>query len=108
MGGLQNTLTNLGVWLGNAVVGAVLIASLTTWLVNRGPDSSAIPANALERAYHFDTVHPVAISNTGNDKSPAQPARGRALASVDDPNTTLRSSSGALKKLRRGRLGRGS
>jgi hypothetical protein len=45
VGGLQNTVTNLGVSLGNAEVGAVLIASLTTWLVNGGPDSSAIPTN---------------------------------------------------------------
>ena len=50
VGGLQNTVTNLGASLGTALVGAVLIASLTTGLVNGVQDSSAIPANVKTQA----------------------------------------------------------
>ena len=50
VGGLQNTVTNLGASLGTALVGAVLIASLTTGLVNGVQDSSAIRANVKTQA----------------------------------------------------------
>jgi hypothetical protein len=50
VGGLQNTVTNLGASLGTALVGAVLIASLTTGLANGVQDSSAIPANVKAQA----------------------------------------------------------
>ena len=50
VGGLQNTVTNLGASLGTALVGAVLIASLTTGLVNGVRDSSAIPADVKTQA----------------------------------------------------------
>ena len=43
VGGLQNTVTNLGASLGTALVGAVLIASLTTGLVN-GVQAAARPS----------------------------------------------------------------
>jgi len=49
----------------------------------------------LERAYDFDALHPVAISNAGDDQSALLNQLGeRALASVDDPATRWRSSSG--------------
>ena len=50
VGGLQNTVTNLGASLGTALVGAVLIASLTTGLIHGVQDSSAIPANVKTQA----------------------------------------------------------
>ena len=43
VGGLQNTVTNLGASLGTALVGAVLIATLTTGLASGVQASSAIP-----------------------------------------------------------------
>ena len=50
VGGLQNTVTNLGASLGTALVGAVLIASLTTGLVNGVQASSAIPPDVKTQA----------------------------------------------------------
>ena len=50
VGGLQNTVTNLGASLGTALVGAVLIASLTTGFVNGVQDSSAIRASVKTHA----------------------------------------------------------
>ncbi len=50
VGGLQNTVTNLGASLGTALVGAVLIASLTTGLIHGVLASSAIPANVKTQA----------------------------------------------------------
>jgi EmrB/QacA subfamily drug resistance transporter len=45
VGGLQNTATNLGASLGTALVGAVLIASLSTAFVNGVEHNPAIPAS---------------------------------------------------------------
>lgn len=50
VGGLQNTVTNLGASLGTALVGAVLIASLTSGLTQGVQDSSAIPADVKAQA----------------------------------------------------------
>jgi MFS family permease len=50
VGGLQNTVTNLGASLGTALVGAVLIATLTTGLVRGVAASSAIPADVKTHA----------------------------------------------------------
>ena len=50
VGGLQNTVTNLGASLGTALVGAVLIASLTTGLVNGVQASLAIPPDVKTQA----------------------------------------------------------
>ncbi len=50
VGGLQNTVTNLGASLGTALVGAVLIASLTSGLINGVQASSAIPADVKTQA----------------------------------------------------------
>ena len=50
VGGLQNTVTNLGASLGTALVGAVLIASLTTGLIHGVQASSAIPADVKTQA----------------------------------------------------------
>ena len=50
VGGLQNTVTNLGASLGTALVGAVLIATLTTGLTRGVEASSAIPAEVKTKA----------------------------------------------------------
>jgi MFS family permease len=50
VGGLQNTVTNLGASLGTALVGAVLISSLTAGLIRGIEDSSAIPAQVKTKA----------------------------------------------------------
>ena len=50
VGGLQNTVTNLGASLGTALVGAVLIATLTTGLVRGVQASAAIPADVKTQA----------------------------------------------------------
>lgn len=50
VGGLQNTVTNLGASLGTALVGAVLISSLTAGLIHGIESSSAIPADVKTHA----------------------------------------------------------
>ena len=50
VGGLQNTVTSLGASLGTALVGAVLISSLTTGLIQGVQDSSAIPPDVKAHA----------------------------------------------------------
>jgi MFS family permease len=48
-GGLQGTAQNLGASLGTALIGAVLIAALTSGFVSRVEDNPALPAQARER-----------------------------------------------------------
>jgi EmrB/QacA subfamily drug resistance transporter len=50
IGGLQNTVTNLGASLGTALVGAVLVSSLTAGLVHGINTNSAIPADVRTHA----------------------------------------------------------
>ena len=50
VGGLQNTFTNFGASLGTAVVGAVLIAGLTTGLVHGISNNPDIPASVTAKA----------------------------------------------------------
>jgi len=50
VGGIQNTVTNFGAALGTALVGAVLISSLTAGLLNGVQGNSAIPANVKTQA----------------------------------------------------------
>ncbi|MFC3961536.1 MFS transporter [Nocardia jiangsuensis] len=50
VGGLQNTATNLGASLGTALVGSVLIATLSTWVMAGLRDDPAVPASVQERA----------------------------------------------------------
>ena len=44
VGGVQNTVTNLGASIGTALAGAVLISVLTTSFLDRHPDNPAVPA----------------------------------------------------------------
>ncbi len=50
VGGLQNTFTNFGASLGTALVGAVLIGSLTSSFLTGVSHNSAIPAATVSRA----------------------------------------------------------
>ena len=50
VGGLQNTVTNLGASLGTALAGAVLIAALTTSFLSGIQQSSAVPAKVKSEA----------------------------------------------------------
>jgi hypothetical protein len=50
VGGLQNTVTNLGASIGTAVSGAVLIAALTTSLVAGIQNNPAVPADLKSKA----------------------------------------------------------
>jgi MFS family permease len=50
IGGLQNTFTNFGASLGTALVGAVLIGSLTTTFVTGVSSNPAIPADVVSQA----------------------------------------------------------
>ncbi len=50
IGGLQNTFTNFGASLGTALVGAVLIGSLTTTFVTGASSNSSIPPEVIAHA----------------------------------------------------------
>ena len=50
VGGIQNTVTNFGAALGTALVGAVLISSLTTGLLHGVEANAAIPASVKTEA----------------------------------------------------------
>ena len=50
VGGLQNTMTNLGASLGTALAGSLLIATLTSSFLTNIQQSSAIPASAKNTA----------------------------------------------------------
>jgi MFS family permease len=50
VGGIQNTMTNLGISLGTAVAGSILIATLTSAFVANIQQSSAIPDRVKEQA----------------------------------------------------------
>jgi nucleoid-associated protein YgaU len=50
VGGIQNTMTNLGASLGTALAGSLLIASLTSAFLTNVQLSDAIPASAKEQA----------------------------------------------------------
>jgi hypothetical protein len=50
VGGLQNTMTNLGASIGTALSGAVLIAALTTSLIAGIQSNSAVPADVKSKA----------------------------------------------------------
>jgi predicted MFS family arabinose efflux permease len=50
VGGVQNTMTNLGASLGTALAGSLMIASLTSAFLTNIEQSPAIPAKATEQA----------------------------------------------------------
>jgi MFS family permease len=50
VGGIQNTMTNLGASLGTALAGSLLIATLTSSFLTNVQGSSAIPASAKQQA----------------------------------------------------------
>jgi len=50
VGGVQNTMTNLGASLGTALAGSILIASLTSAFLTNIAQSSAIPSQVKSKA----------------------------------------------------------
>jgi len=50
IGGIQNTVTNLGASLGTALAGSILIATLTASFLNDFENNPAIPANVTQQA----------------------------------------------------------
>ena len=76
MGGIQNTVTNLGASLGTALVGAVLISSLTAGLVHGVSANPAIPPEVIQKATIELSSGVPFISDTELDEPPG---RGRRL-----------------------------
>jgi hypothetical protein len=50
VGGLQNTITNLGISIGTALTGAIIIATLTTSFLTGIEQNSAVPASVKQQA----------------------------------------------------------
>ncbi len=98
VGGLQNTVTNVGASLGTALVGAVLIASLTSGLVSGVQASSAIPADVKTQATTQFSAGVPFVSDTDlttalqKAKVPAAQADAIVKANSDARLTALRSS----------------
>jgi MFS family permease len=98
VGGLQNTVTNVGASLGTALVGAVLIASLTSGLVGGVQASSAIPADVKTQATTQFSAGVPFVSDTDLTKAlqkanvPATQADAIVKANSDARLAALRSS----------------
>jgi MFS family permease len=98
VGGLQNTVTNLGASLGTALVGAVLIATLTSGLASGVQASSAIPADVKAHATTQLAGGVPFISDTDLQKQlkqasvPAAQADAVVAANSDARLTALRTS----------------
>jgi MFS family permease len=90
VGGLQNTVTNLGASLGTALVGAVLIASLTSGLVSGVQASTAIPAAVKTRA---TTQFAAGVPFTSDTDLAAQLSKAKVPAAQAD--AILKANSGA-------------
>jgi MFS family permease len=50
VGGLQNTITNLGISIGTALTGAIIIAALSTSFISGIEDNPKVPARTTEQA----------------------------------------------------------
>jgi hypothetical protein len=83
-GGLQGTAQNLGASLGTALIGAVLIAALSTGLVSRVEQNPAVPAAAREQvkkaAEKGLSVVPVADVEKAATKAGLPPEQAKAIA----------------------------
>ncbi|MFF2029271.1 MFS transporter [Arthrobacter sp. NPDC058192] len=80
VGGLQNTATNLGASLGTALIGSVLIATLSTSFMAGIQDNPAVPSSVQEQAsvqlasgvpFISDTQLQAALDNAGVDQATA-------------------------------------
>ena len=83
-GGLQGTAQNLGASLGTALIGAVLISSLTTGFITRVENNPAVtPAVEAQLAEAVSTGIPVVPSTTSSRRSSTptcRPAEATAVA----------------------------
>jgi MFS family permease len=83
-GGLQGTAQNLGASLGTALIGSVLILSLTSGLIDRVKENPAVPAAAqeqvAERAQSGIPVVPVADVEQAVLDAGRPPAEAEAIA----------------------------
>jgi len=91
VGGLQNTVTNLGASIGTAVAGAVLIAALTTTAVSGVTSNPAVPADLQQTAavelesgvaFVSDADLQAALAEAGVDQATAD--------AIVEENTTAR------------------
>jgi EmrB/QacA subfamily drug resistance transporter len=86
VGGVQNTMTNLGASIGTALAGAILISTLTTSFIANIQKSDAIPASVKSQA-HTELASGVpfisdADLNAALDKANVPPAQSDAALSA--------------------------
>jgi MFS family permease len=89
VGGLQNTLTNLGASLGTALAGSLLIASLTSSFLDNIQQNPAIPADAkqqaqVELAGGVQFVSDVDLENAMDEAGVASATADEALGAYAD------------------------
>jgi EmrB/QacA subfamily drug resistance transporter len=86
VGGIQNTMTNLGASIGTALAGAILIATLSTTFAANIQNSDAIPASVKEQANVQLTGSVPFISdadlNAALDKANVPPAQADAAVAA--------------------------
>ena len=87
VGGLQNTATNLGASLGTALIGSILIATLTSSVVAGIENDPAIPPSVREQATTEMATGVPFLSTTqlqdGLDSAGVDPATADALVAVN-------------------------
>ncbi len=91
VGGLQNTVTNLGASIGTALVGAVLIAGLSTSFFNGIADNPDVPPAVVEQASVSLSAGIPFVSDSDLETALADAGVQEPLASaIVDENSTAR------------------
>ncbi len=91
VGGLQNTVTNLGASIGTALVGAVLIAGLSTSFFNGIADNPDVPPAVVEQATVSLSAGIPFVSDSDLETALADAGVQEPLASaIVDENSTAR------------------
>jgi MFS family permease len=92
VGGVQNTMTNLGASLGTALAGSIMIAALTSSFITNIQSSDAIPSRAKSQA-QVELAGGVAFVSDADLE-----------AALDDANVSSRATDAALDAYRDARL----
>ena len=91
VGGLQNTITNLGISIGTALTGAIIIATLTTSFLTGIKQNPAVPAQrqipGLDQARRRRPLHLRRRTRSSAEKDP-RPAE--AAAAIVEENSVAR------------------
>ena len=101
VGGLQNTVTNLGASIGTALAGAVLISALDRVVLHRHPEQSRRPGRSLvEGAGRARRRHPVHLRRRPRRPRSTTPACRRRPPTRSSTRTPTRASTACARRCR--------